>query len=287
MNIIYLHPNGYVNPHLFPTYKETFSEQGHIEVSNPYEATHCFIEMVSGEISYNQEILRVVKERRIPLICFDNREFHVMGTGRWYPVSLEPDLYFIRTMIKGDLYPDNCFPYDWAYFNEYPQASKEELSSRPYDVCFIGVEAPARTSLINGLLNDGRLKVKHIFNDHLTRLPHSQWINEHRQAKLFIECEGGGLASEKFLQLFSIAAMLKVDNKHLMAFPFTQLENCIKINEQPSYVDIEIVCRVLKEPDWLYGIYTKGIIHMKEYYSESSVSNYILKTINQYAERKS
>ncbi len=280
MNIIYISPNNYINPHLFTTYKKTFAEQGHTETINPKEATHCFIEVVSGAINY-PDTLNIIKEINIPIVCFDNREFSVMGTGSWKPIDLDVSIYFVRTMIEGEVYPNNVFPYDWAYFNgcNFNPASKEELSSRHYDVCFIGVEAPTRRNVINGLLKDGRLKVKFQFNDHLTRLPHNKWIDEHREAKFYIEADGGGLASEKFLQLFSTAAMIKIRNKHLMAFPFTTLENCIVIRGCPSRVDIDIVLKILKEPDWVYDIYLNGINHMKEFYSEQAVSNYILKIL--------
>jgi len=281
MNIITISPNNYINPHLFPTYKETFETNGHTFTDNPNECTHYFLEVVSGTVNYTST-LNVVKERNIPIIVFDNREFHVMGTGKWNPIDLDASIYFVRTMIKGEEYPDNVFPYDWTYFNgcNFPPVSKEELFNRPYDVCFIGVEAPTRKSIIDGMVNDGRLKVKYKFNDHLTRLPHYQWINEYRESKLFLECDGGGLASEKFLQLFSISPMLKNVNQHKMAFPFTDGINCIEFDQDKMEEEIEKVVDILNHKEWLYDIYIGGIDHMKTFYSEEAVSKYVLKIIN-------
>ncbi len=301
MKIIYLHPNNYANPHLFPTYRKTFEANGHTETINPNEATHCFVELVSGDVKYNNDILKQVFELKIPIVCFDNREYGVMETSKWFffqhnliPLSYieyvlvsaimrDRCIYFMRTMIKGEKYPDNVFPYDWAYFNgcDFPPVSKEELFNRPYDVCFIGVEAPTRRNIINGLLKDGRLKVKFKFNDHLTRLPHDQWINQYRESKLFLECDGGGLASEKFLQLFSVCPMLKNINQHNMALPFTDGINCVEIDQDKMGEEIDKIVDIVNYKEWLYDIYTEGINHMKKYYAEESVSKYVLSKINE------
>ncbi len=283
MDIIYISPNNYVNPHLFPTYKKTFEELGHAETNKFTEATHCFIEIVSGGSSYDPNLMWLIKERELPIICFDNREFGVMNTGTWRPLNLNPDIYFVRTMVKGFEYPDNVYPYDWAYFNDcdFEPVSKDELFNRPYDVCFIGVESPTRTNVINALIKDGGLKVKHIFNDHLTRLPHKQWINEYREAKLAIEIEGGGLTSEKFLQLFSVCPSLRVINEMQMAFPFTDGIDCLEISKEPTEEEIEKVIDILDDKNWLYDIYMGGIQTIKKYYSEEAVSQYVLDILKQ------
>ncbi len=280
MNIIYISPLGQYNPHLFPTYKKQFTS--HWETNDPYSATHCFIEVVSGVCKYDKETINVIQEKNIPIICFDNREFCVNGID-WTPVEYHPDIYFVRTMVKGFEYPDNVYPYDWAYFNDcdFEPASKDELFNRPYDVCFIGVESPTRTNVINALIKDGRLKVKHIFNDHLIRLPHKQWINEYREAKLAIECEGGGLTSEKFLQLFSICPSLRVVNEMKMAFPFTDGIDCLEISKEPTNEEIEKIADILQDKNWLYDIYIGGIQTIKKYYSEEAVSNYVLDILKQ------
>ena len=284
MRIIYLSPIGQYNHHLFPTYQVTFGKHGHQQVYNPHEATHVFMELVSGQVSYNQDLLKIIKERNIPIICFDNREFGGMSElgFKWKPIDLPVDIYFVRTTIKG-FDPKNVFPYDWAYFDgcDFPPVSKEELFNRDYDVCYIGVEAPTRTNVINALKKDGRLKVKYIFNDHLTRLTRGQWLIEYRQSKMAIECEGGGLTSEKFLQLFSIAPQLIVNNEMIRAFPFTDGINCLDISKEPTDQEIEKIVDIIADKDWLYELYMNGISHIKKYHSEEAVSNYILGILKQ------
>src|SRR5580765_4929782 len=183
MKVIYLNPIGATNPHLFHQFKGVFEE-----TDNPYEARYCFMELQSGTVSYEQNILDVVKEKNIPLVVFDNREFGGTSNEKWHPIELNPAIYFVRNMMKEQLYPKNVFPYDWPYFPEcdFVPTTKEELNSRPYDCCLISVESPARRNVVDAILKDGRLKLHYKFLDHTKRMPYNQWLGEHRKAKLYI-----------------------------------------------------------------------------------------------------
>lgn len=285
MIIKYIIANGQENPHTFPTYQDTFAKNGHTETYDANEATHCFIEVIDGVTEYDQEALSIIKERNIPIICWDMREHGTMQNKKWTPVEwLDAKVYFIRNTNKTETYPDNCFPIDWAYFEgcDYELTTKEELFSREYDCCLISVESPTRRNVINGLLKDGRLNVRFEFLDHTQRLQYQQWVNEHRKAKLYISCDGGGFSNERPQQLFSIAPMLQNKSDYTPCKPFTDLKNCIEINEHPTKRDIDKILKVVNDKDKLYDLYLNHYCHVKNFYSEEWIANYILKTINNY-----
>jgi len=284
MNVIYITPNP--NPRLFPTFKKTFEVSRHTNTDNPNEATHCFIEIQSGDIRYDQELLSRIKDSGIPIIAFDSREYGPLNKDKWTPFELaSPLIYFMRNMNKDEEYPINVYPFDWAYFKEcdYPTVSKDELFNREFDICFMGTESPVRTNLINGLMADGRLKLNCEYRDHTQRFSkYSQFIDEHRKAKLYLSCDGAGFTNERPNQLFSVSAMLKNKNQHKAANPFTDLQNCIEINEPPTKEDIDKVLEVINDKDKLYDIYLNGYCHTKNFYSEEWAANYILKKINKW-----
>lgn len=280
MNIIYVSPIGANNPRLFPVIKNGLTNNW--ETDNPRTATHCFIEQQSGDIRYDQEILQIIKDRQIPIICFDSREFGTMRNEKWFPVDLNVDVYFIRNMNRAEDYPDNCYPFDWPYFQEcdYEPTTAEELNTRPYDCCFIGTEAPTRKTFIDALIKDGRIKVHYEFRDHTRRFQHySEWVNEHKKAKLHISCDGGGYTNERPNQLFAIAPMIRNRSNHLPAHSFTDEINCIEVNEQPTEADIDKVIDILNNKEWLYDIYLSGIAHTKKYHSAEATANYILQAL--------
>lgn len=282
MNIIYLSPNGFINPHLFPTFKKTFERYGHTETNDPYEATHCFIELVSGDAKYDKTNMTIVMDRNIPIIYFDDREYGTMnGTTLTTYVTDNPSIYFIRNFSKDNLEYENFYPFDWPYFPQcdFQPTTKEELFSREFDVCLLSVESPARKKVIDSLINDGRLKVNYKWLDHTQRFPYNQWLDEHRKAKLYISCEGGGFTNERPNQLFAIAPMLKVNSDYLPAHPFTDGINCVEVEERSTEEDIEKILDIINHKEWLYDIYINGIEHTKRYMSEEATAKYVLDKI--------
>lgn len=278
MKVIYISPIGGFNPNLFPRFKETIEE-----TFNPHECTHCFLEMQSGTISYDQAILKIIQKRKIPIILFDNREWGTMKNEKWHPVEMiDPAIYFVRNMNKTEQYPENVYPFDWPYFPEcdFPMTTKEELNSRPYDCCLISVESPARRNVVDGILKDGRLKLHYKFLDHTQRMSHEQWITEHRKAKLYISSEGGGTTNERPNQLFSVSAQLRVQNNHLPANELTDGINCLEISEHPTDEEIEKVVDIVNDKGWLWDIYCGGLELTKEKLSGEAVANYVLKIID-------
>lgn len=282
MNIIYQSPQWGFNPRLFPTFKNYFESQGHTQTINPNEATHCFIEIQSGEVKYDEADLAIIKEMGIPIVCFDSREWGSLKNEAWYPPEVvQADIYFIRNMSKEEQYPTNAYPIDWPYFSEcyFPMTTKEELNSRPYDCCLISVDSPARRNVVDAILKDGRLKLHYKFLDHTQRLSYQEWVNEHKKAKLYISCEGGGVTNERPNQLFSVAPQLQVRNNHLPANPFTDGINCVDIGEHPTSEDIEKVVDILEDKEWIWDIYESGVRFTKENLSGESVAKYVLETI--------
>ncbi len=281
MKIIYISTvNGY-NKNLFPYFYETFSSKGHSWVTDPNEATHCFMELQIEGNQYPNEIQTVI-EREIPIICFDNREYGVCRPEEWKPY-FRPHISFIRNMRESFTYPDNCYPFDWAVFrnSEHPLATKEELFAREYDVSFIGTMSPTRETLIKGLMNDGRLKIDFQDRDCTKRFStYEQFLNEHRKAKLYLSCEGAGLTNERPMQLYTIAAMLKNRNDLRSASPYSDLVDCIEINNEPTNMDIGKILDVVNDKDWLYEIYMAGVNHARTYLSHEYSSNYVLNTLS-------
>jgi hypothetical protein len=244
------------------------------------------MEIQSGAINYDQAILGVVQESGIPIIVFDNREYGSMQKEKWKPIDTDPYIYFVRNMDREEEYPDNVYPFDWPYFQDcdFTQVSKDELFSRYYDVCFLGTESPSRKRVIDAIIKDRRLKLYWKFVDYSKRQPYNEWLNEHRKAKLYLSCEGGGFTNERPNQLFPIAPMLKLNSNHLPANHFTDGINCIEIEENPSEEDIEKVVDIINDKDWLYDIYMNGINFTKEKLNQEAVANYVLKTINEHSD---
>ena len=282
MKIIYISPVGGYNVNLFPYFYETFAANGHTWVTNVEEATHCFVELQIEGNKYPLEFEAILM-RDIPIICFDNREY---GEGRpeaWEKIAFSPNICFIRNMRKSFTYPENCYPFDWAVFknSEHPLATKEELFSRPYDCSFIGTLSKTREKFTNAILRDGRLKFDFQDRDHTKRFStYEQYLNEHRKAKLYISCDGAGLTNERPMQLYTVAAMLKNKSDLRSANPYTDLVNCIEVNEEPTKEDIDKILYVLEDADWLYLIYTNGVKHARTHLSHDAVSNYVLKTLS-------
>lgn len=281
MNIIYISPNNQENKHLFPVLRKTFERYGHKQTNNPLEATHCFIEMVSGTINFDFERVGKIIANGIPIVMFDNREYGSMSNEKWSENIFHPLVYFVRNYDNTEDYSENVYPFDWPYFPEcdFPPIGKDELFSREYDVCLLSVESPARKNIIDAILRDGRLKVNYKWLDHTQRLPYNQWLDEHRKAKLYISCQGGGFTDERPNQLFSIAPMLKVNSNHSPAHPFTDGINCIEIEERPTDEDIEKVLDIINHKEWLYDIYINGISHTKRYMSAEATAEYVLDKI--------
>jgi len=306
MKVFYISPTLYKTDRFFDTFTSTFISEGHQIVTDIKEADMVFFDLHCRYGSYDWMNLCYIIDHDLPLCVFDNWDYGAMaeykwiGNNNWQGVmecvsthdwanflelvikNNNKVFFFVRKMEKTEDYSyAKVFPIDWTMYPEcdLPQVSKEELFNRPYDCCIIGTLSTARESLIDGILKDGRLKLKYESRDCTQRKLHTTWIDEHREAKMFIECCGGGMGSERPLQLFSVAPMLKNRNNQIYVNPFTDMVNCVEVDSSPSKKDIDKVIKTINDKDLLYEIYLNGINHIHTFYNEQWRAKYILETI--------
>lgn len=298
-------PIGATSPGLYETFEKTFEAKGHRITQDISEATIVCFDSHSGYLPYDEKVLDIVSEKRLPVIWFDAWDYHCDSTKHWFGHQSILDtydnkvyenwewfyvrvkarcklIYFMRKIQTDNNFPDWVHPFEYVQFHDhdFELTTKEELFSRPYDSCFIGCKSPRREAFINALLADGRLKIDYQWTEE--RIPHDEWLHRHRQAKFFIESDGGGLGSERPYQLMTIAPMLKQNNLGLIKNDWIDGLECVKIGDETGYIpptDIEDLKIILSEPDTLYSIYLKGVEKLKTYFNSEYRANYILDTI--------
>lgn len=311
MKVFYISPIGATSPLLFETFTETLVANGHTVTGKLNEATVVFFDSHSGYLPYNWDILNYVLDNDLPVVYFDAFDYHgdsskhwplIYGVGGLAALSRYNEwakflylrliwarqtrlVYFMRKMQTNADYGSFVYPLELIQFpdHDFPLTTKEELNSRPYDACFIGAESPRRKAFIEALQKDGRLKLDIQFTTE--RIPHDEWLNRHRQAKFFIEADGGGLGSERPYQLMPIATMLKQGNLQLIHNDWEDMLDCVKhgiatINGVYVY-DWNKLSLVLENPDRLYSIYLRGNKKLKDYFNAEYRTNYILDVLKQ------
>jgi len=292
VKVFYLSPLHFVSPQLF----ETFS----FEKSDIENADVCFFDMHNGFDGYDFSVIHEVVERRLPVVYFDFSD-HIgaedlrvnwFGFDNWrglesnsqdWAVALKLfisnnllRIYFMRKMSVRESYQPFVYPIELTLYpnHDFAPAAKWELTSRPYDMTFIGNSSPCRANMVCDLVPD--FKINYLFT--LVRLENAAWINEHYKGKFFIEADGGGFGSERFLQLMFIAPMVRQRNDQKYAYPFTDMVNCVEVGNgwgRISKNDVEKLQSVLQDKDKMYDIYMGGMEHIKKYYSDEARNNYI------------
>lgn len=308
MRFYFISPIGATSPGLYETFNDTFVKEGHSIVSDIRVADIVFFDLHSGYLPYDLDLLRYVIDNGLPVVVFDAHDYHCNSTKHWYGGNdwsnlvpcmdnmwarflyeakdkCKPLIYFMRKMQVDGNFGNNAYPYELCLYpdHDFAATTMEELSSRPNDICFIGCKSPHREKVINGLLSDGRLKVDYQFTEE--RIPHNEWLNRHRQAKFFLEADGGGLGSERPYQLIKIAPMLRQRNLQKIAHDWRDGKTCLKISTTDGTVlkaDIDAIVNTIKDPEKLYEIYTEGIAHMGLYFTPEARSLYILNIIKKY-----
>jgi len=307
MNILFISPTGFSSPGLFEWMH--FESFGHHIVTDPNIADIAFFDSHSGFAPYDWNVLDIVLARKIPVVYFDafdywgceNTQSSWIGFNNWKPLAekiaqrqewamfLNRSLnagtlkvYFMRKMQASQPYPGFVYPLEYCQFPDhmFQPVTKDQLFTRPHDVCFIGASSPWRANLVCSLLQDKRLKVDCFWP--FVRIPHDEWLNRHRQAKLFIEADGGGFGSERPYQLITIAPMLRQRNDEKMANPWTGNVNCVEVGNiwgEVTNSEIENIISITRDPDRLYEIYINGIQHMNINYSKTARTTYILNVI--------
>lgn len=303
MKVFFISPIGATSPGLFETFVDTFVAEGHTIVTDINEASVAFFDSHSGYLPYDWNVCNIALEKRLPIAYFDAFDYHCDSSINWFgfndferllPLIYENDwahflyrvattkiqfVYFMRKMQTNADYGENVCPLELCQYpdHDFSLTTKGELNSRPFDACFIGAESPRRKEFIEALQADGRLKLDIQFTTE--RIPHDEWLNRHRQAKFFIEADGGGLGSERPYQLMTIAPMLKQHNLQLIVNDFDNLNECIKIGYSGFTVDH--FCHVLKYPDLVYNMYLNGVSKLKTYFNPEYRAKYILSILKQ------
>lgn len=304
MKIYFISPLSATSPGLFETFPVTFNAKGHNVVLNVRDADVVFFDSHSGYLPYDWNDLNYVLENKIPVVYFDAFDYHCDSSKHWFGFNdyeglqqlLHQDwaaflnqarqrcrlVYFMRKMQSNADYGSNVYPLELIQFpdHDFPLTSKEELSSRRYDACFIGAKSTRREKLINTLQSDGRFNIYCQWTEE--RIPHDKWLDRHRDARFFIEADGGGLGSERPYQLTTIAPMLKQVNLQVIHQDWMAGIDCMKINtEENTDIALNALLYVLSSPDTIYDIYLKGVDRLKKYFNPTYRTSYILNILKE------
>jgi hypothetical protein len=297
MRFYLLSPNGVPeNPHLFPTMKPTFNNNGWTQVTNIIESQIVLFDLHTRISGYDQTDIEYILDRKPKLASFDEFDKGGMSTLDWpqpltsqqysvfqliYTLAEKPikSVHFCRLLNKTKTYPPNVFPFEKPILFEQPMLSADNLFNRPYDIVWIANTAPQREGLKQILEADGRLKCDIRLGQE--KIPLSQWIDEHRKGKLFISWSGGGYSDEKMQHLFSVAGIIRENNNQWLAHDFVHLETAIRPSPIPTKEDLDAIYEIVNDKERLYALYRNGYDFMKKYYSKEYIAQYILNTIKE------
>jgi hypothetical protein len=313
MKICCVSPVGYSSPGLFETFPAPFHSAGHeiIPESRVEQADVVFFDLHSGFAPYDEETKRRILSNGKPVVIFDafdfwgapgrppawqtfnwweGKDIQTLWNQDWaifvknaYAQNLVK-VHFVRKGQKSETYPRHVRPLNLCGYTDhnFPLTTKEELSSRYFDVCFIGASSPWRANFVCDLLADKRIKVDYFWPVH--RIEHPEWLDRHRQAKMFIEADGGGFGSERPYQLMRIAPMLKQKNDQLIHEDWTHQVDCLEFGNTWGRLSMaaldELICTV-NDPDKLYDIYLKGAQRLEQHHSHEARANYVLNTLKE------
>lgn len=294
MKIYILSPDGVpLNQWLFPKMDTPFLAHGHDFVPNRSEADVCFIDLHSRRFDYRQVDVDWLLKSNIPFCVWDEWDRGNLSSDEWpWPLTKQQDeifehivkykikdVHFCRLLDKSKSYPPNLYPYEKPFSYQEPLLTPEQLFNRPYDVAFIANHAPSRERIAKELQSDSRLKC--IIRLGEPKIEFDTFLNVHRIAKLFISSGAGGFTDERKQCLFSIAGLIQEEHNQLLLHPFTNLENCIKINNPPTKEDIDTIVEVCNDKEKLYSIYKNNYDFMTKYYSEQYMAENVLRVLKE------
>jgi len=290
MKIYLLSPSGVpMNPVLFPTFKKTFIDNGHSFVDRIEDCDVVFMDLHTRVADYNQSDVDWVLNNDIKLVTFDEWDRGNMSNDK-YPKPLTSQqvsimakrmgngVHFCRLLDKTERRPPNIHPYEKPISYEEPLLTADELFNREYDVVFIANQSPSRDRIAEALRIDGRLNC--FISIGAEKLPFEEFVRIHKLGKLFVSSGAGGFTDERKQCLFSVAGLIQEEHNQLLARPFTNLVNCIKISNPPTKEELDTIVEIVNNKEKLYEIYKNNYIFMKRYYSKEYLSQYILDKIN-------
>lgn len=290
------------NPHLFPMMRHTFIEKGHSFVDRIEDCDVVLMDLHVRQSLYNENDFTWLVKNLAPIITFDEWDRGGMSTDVWpYPLTEQQKILFwyngdrmfvnfCRLLNKPQSiekyqmvdrnYYYNLYPYEKPILYEEALLTTEQLFEREYDIVYISNTAPSREAIGKAILEDGRLKC-HVSLG-AKKLPFDEFVNWHKRGKLFISSGGGGYTDERKQNLFSIAGIIQEETDQLLLHPFSNLENCIKIQSPPTKEDLDTIYEVVNNKEWLWNIYKNGYDFMKQYYSASYIASDILSKIEKH-----
>lgn len=292
MKIYLLYPQSVPpNPCLFPAFEKTWVDNGCTIVSKIQDCDIVFFDLHTRISDYKQDDIDYITKLNIPIVTFDEWDRGNMSKDEWPNPLTEQQkqifnhientnikaVHFCRLLDKTNLPNIKVYPYEKPISYQEPICTSDELFSRPYDIVYIANTAPSREAIANAIQQDGRLKCLTIIGGE--KIPFNEFVNMHRQGKLFISSAAGGYTDERMQCLFSIAGMIKQSTNQLLLNEFTNGINCLKISDQPTEDELNFITKVVNNKERLYEIYKYGYDFIREFYTEEYFANYILKTI--------
>lgn len=291
----FISPTEYSSPDLYPSFIETFKNNGHEIINDINSAEVVLFDFHTRLGEYNQSVLDIAIKKTLPIISFDEWDRGAMSLDEWpYPLTEQQLLFinaiqnngnraihFVRKLDKTKEYPSNIYPYEKCLMNDFPLTTPNELFSRPYEIFFGGNKSTARLRLIKGLLGSSQFNMDIHWTHEKGKLSQEEWVNRARQSKLFLTADGAGFTDERMQQLITVSPMLKQKSNHYQVVPFADCVNCLMISEQPTEDEIKEIKRVLQDKEYLYEVYLLGIDHAKKYYTQEWRSLYVLKILTE------
>jgi hypothetical protein len=294
MKIFLLNPEGVPpNPHLFEVWKPTWERLGCQFVSRIEDAEYCFVDLHTRLADYNQNDLNVLFQSKMPITTWDEFDKGGLSDLDWPdPLTKQQielfnhlqfenvkNVHFCRLLDKTKTY-DNVFPYEKAWMHCEPILTPEQLFDRNYDVCFIANSAPSREAIGRALREEKRLKC--IVSLGAEKLPFGDFLNMHKNAKMFVSSAAGGYGDERVQNLFSVAAIIKQRTDQLVLHEFSDGINCLKIDSPPTKEDLDAIVEVVNDKDYLYEVYEEGYNFVKTFYSPEYIAKNIMQTIQKH-----
>lgn len=292
MRIYLLSPESVpMNPHLFPMFIDAWKGMGCEVVDRIEDCDVVLMDLHTRIFGYEQDDIYKLFLGMKPIATFDEFDKGGMSNLQWpYPLSSQQldvfshinngrikSVHFCRLLDKTKEYKNNLYPYEKPILYEEPIATEDELFNRKYDIVWIANTAPQREHLKKVLEINAKLKCKIILG--AKKIPLQDWIDAHKQGKMFVSWSAGGFGDEKIQHLFSVAGIIKENNNQLFLHDFTHLENCIRPNTEPTREDIQTIVDVVNDKSRLYEIYCKGYEFVKKHYSKEYIANDIFKKI--------
>jgi len=290
MKIYMLSPQSVpLNPCLFPTFRKTFHSNGHEFVDRISDCDVVFFDLHTRVADYNEYEIDWLSNAIVPVVTFDEWDRGNMSKEVWpFPLTPQQELvdvfdstlhtvHFCRLMDKKQAYPENLYPYEKPISYEEIIHSPDEIFNREYDICYIANQSPSRDAIAKALMEDKRLKCDILIGG--KKLEFTDFLNRHKNAKLFISSGAGGFTDERVQCLFSVAGIIRERSDQVLLHDFVHQETCLRIDNPPTKEDLDAIFEVVNDKQKLYDIYKSGYHFVKKYYSEEYIATYILETL--------